>query len=591
MKTKPPETLLTKADQLVNFRLVFQAVLVIAVFVLLKDILLRGILHLFTGGPYGLLGRLPESACASWGLQGSPYEEWSIFAGSMRSPVFLLFFLLFTAASFAHPGRLQWKTYGRIAQVITFTAVGIMAWSYSTHGYNLYVDQAHVPDRLLVLALALGVALHPGFIAPYSCVLLLSMSQFLYPIDSYSLTDKQMPLNAIILFAAFHLTCVLKVSIDRMAARLRSKRRSSDDQSLRRKAYLLSRPRWLMCRLNGGLFLFVLLCMIGACYFVPAMSKIQISPSGIEWLTNNDLSRHVAGSTLRENHFFFSRGGSDAAASLAGEYGGLLAFGTLALEFSAILLLLNRRVSSALLFLFALLHVGICGLSGIFFWKWVILDGVLAILVLTRGARAIYTKRGFLLSVVLMLTASMHFRPIKLAWFDTALLGSYRVTILTEGGQELDLVKTSARPFEMLFVFERFDFINTEKMHEGMNVTVHYDIAKRINGAGAEGAMDILEREGVVEFDEEAAKVFDEFIVRYFQNWNRRQDHGIPPFDAVPPPNHILSGPSKNIFRWDQRVTQVDFHFRTAYFDGETTHSLKEVPIRRVVIPPASRDE
>jgi hypothetical protein len=498
--------------------------------------------------------------------------------------VFAVFFLAFTGASFLYPKKMQWPAYGVIVRGFMCATVGVMAWSYTTYGYNLYLDQAHIFDRLLLLSCAVGLFFHPGFIAPFCCVMILVMSQFSFPLSGYSMSDKQLPIYAIILFAAVHLATVGKAVLCSVSSWIRGKREKKTHSFLAVTARLLLVFRWLLVGLNGRLFLFVLLCLIGSCYIAPAMHKIEISPSGTEWLFENGLSRIVAGCFFQENHFFFTEGGGGVAGLLAQKYGDLLIFGTLVIELSAILLLVNRKVCAIVLVLLALLHLGICTLSGVFFWKWALIELVLSCLILGREARPVFSRRGFVLSVVLMLSCSLHFRPAKLGWFDTSLLSDYRFVVTTESGREFCLVKNSVAPFELTFVFQRFGFLNPEKVLGGMGQTADYELASMINGAGPSAITEIIETDGEVPFDPEAASRFDDFLVRYFENWNRRLDRRLLPFDAMSPPNHILSGSSANSFQWDEQVIRIDLYYETAYFDGESIRPLDEVLIRTIPI-------
>ena len=572
---------LTWVHQLINFRLVAQSVLLISTFVLLKRIVTRGTLDM----PQRLRKALPDSPADSL----IPYEEWTMFGSALLDPRYFIVFAVFTSASFMFCRSISWSAYGRMTRVFVCFAVAIMTWINFSYGYNLYVDQAHILDRVLILSLCIATFLYPAFIAPFICVALLSVSQFAYPLGGHSLTGAQMPLDVMFLFSAFHLNMIGKQVLSRLTIFVRTWRRRSGRIGARCFSYALSRPRWLLVGLNGRLFFFVLLCMVGSAYLIPALHKIEISPSGTEWLLQNSLDRHVAGSVLRDNHFFFSEGGGETALILAQKFGRFLVIVTMIIEISALLIVVNRRLSFLILMLLAFLHIGICTLSGIFFWKWALLDLLLAGLILTREARPVFTRQAFALSIVLMLSATLHFSPIALGWFDTSLIKTYRLIVTTDEGDEFVISGSSMKPYESYFSSERFGFLNPQGKLAGMDTTTDFEVADEINRMETADIASRLQEAAVSdapEIDQDESERFDRFIKRYFGNWNRKLDRDLMPFDFVRSSPHILSGNSEGAFQWDRRVARVDVYYETAHYDGETVIPLGVHLIRRIDIPP-----
>ena len=62
----------------------------------------------------------------------------------------------------------SWAALGEGARTYRWIVGGIglaLGWAFSAYDYNLYADQAHVLDRLFVLAAAGMLFVHPGFAA------------------------------------------------------------------------------------------------------------------------------------------------------------------------------------------------------------------------------------------------------------------------------------------------------------------------------------------------------------------------------------------------------------------------------------------
>ncbi len=152
-------------------------------------------------------------------------------------------------------------------------------------------------------------------------------------------------------------------------------------------------------------------------YFWSGIVKLTLSDDPLYWLLNNDTSNivlvsHVLG-TLPVT--------ADNAVSLAHlvrDNVFALNFLTLALQLLSPLALLSRRLLVSFTLAFDVSHLVIFLCSGIFFWKWILLN-----LVIVAAASQAFAQRlnwtEYLLLPVLILFSSKVFFTAELGWLDT----------------------------------------------------------------------------------------------------------------------------------------------------------------------------
>jgi len=112
-----------------------------------------------------------------------------------------------------------------------------------------------------------------------------------------------------------------------------------------------------------------------ATYVHAGLSKIAIGPELTTWLLENPTSNIFVSAHIQRHRLgFLSEPATLQIANLLCSLDVATNGYTLFAEVGAGLMLLDRRVARFFLGACALLHVGILATSGIFFWKWIIVD-------------------------------------------------------------------------------------------------------------------------------------------------------------------------------------------------------------------------
>ena len=271
----------------------------------------------------------------------SYFEPVLVFA-MVRHPALLLFIAINLAILLGLWRRLRWEEIdpGRRTRPFVFLVAAIMAWSFATYQFNAYYDQAHLFDRVLLLALTGLILVHPVFVHLYLVLLMVIAGQLQHPLPmaDWSWPDKVLLIHALILFDAFLLTRVFG----------------------RSKPYT---------------FAFLVLCLVGANYSYAGISKMAQGPTLVSWLMENDISNIFV--SAYKNGGWLGGLSEQTIVTLARGlhwFDRPMALSTLLLELSGFLLLVNRRLTGLLLTCLILLHTAILVSSGIFFWKWILMD-------------------------------------------------------------------------------------------------------------------------------------------------------------------------------------------------------------------------
>ena len=101
----------------------------------------------------------------------------------------------------------------------------------------------------------------------------------------------------------------------------------------------------------------------------------------------------------------------------------------------SLVILYRIRWACALIILYDLIHLVIFLTTGIFFWKWIILN-VLLVISLTKLNIKILPTSVFTMAIICILTAKTLFFTAKLAWYDTPALNDAHIVAITHDGSE-----------------------------------------------------------------------------------------------------------------------------------------------------------
>lgn len=488
-------------------------------------------------------------------LPAESYAEPYLLAGLVErlGPVLLVSLLALTAL-LVRFGFLfdRWSALGLGSSLRTFIVAlaCLMAWPFTTLGYNYYFDQGYTIDRLVISALVPLIWFRPVFVYPF---LLLAFA-FLWQLGEPDLSSgEHFPFNLQILqvlnlFGAFFLLHAL------------TGKRKTDG------------------------FLFLTCCLIASAYWVPGAAKL-----GMDWITFGHLYLMPLAAYAHGWLSFLEPSQVVALAQTVSWFDWPMRVLLLVVEVGSLCFLWRRSVSCALLVAVTIFHAGTFALYGYLFWTWTGLNlCVLALLMRDRRAHriAVYSRTYFVMSLLLIATAGRWARPARLAWFDTRLTQTIRFDVVGVSGGTYSLPSRFFSPYGDVFTMANFGYVVADRprLVFPYGTTSNRAVAERLMDATTPSQIFSLEAEiGSYRYNEQRAQRLYQFIERYFTHWNLAERSGFE-LEVLGPPAQFWSFPRAGAFRGEEDVRTVIVKEVTMLYDDERLTVIREIEIARIEI-------
>ena len=480
----------------------------------------------------------------------SYYKPVLLLAALGDHPTLMVGWLLAASVLVVGFRRLCWSEFedGRKLRYFVFFTTLIIAWAFSAYDYNFYFDQSHYIDRLLLIAFAILVLVHPCFVLLFLLEAIAIAYQFHHPLGG-TWTDKKVVFDVLVLFNLF------------LYAKL------------------------LLRREVTRRFLFFALCLVATHYVSAGVGKLEL-----DWLRREHLDNLVAASYSNGWFYFVSEGTLLRILEFLKFLNVPMILGALLIEVSAVLILLRHKLTQVILFSCIVLHSAIFLSSGIFFWKWLLLDAALIVLLRKLDGdvvQGLYRIPVFLASLPLIVFASHFYPHVGLAWHDTKLNTSFELEAVGVSGKAYAVPRGLLAPYDLLFSQNRFAFLSEDKLLVGTYGT-------SLDGSMAESLQKVSNRRDLAEleaasgrvfYDEVRAQRFDQFLQIFFGNLNHRGPTNVAP-SLVGVPHHIWNGRREEpIYCYQKEVCELRVNFiKSLYVNGQIL-TLETKVIRRIEIP------
>jgi hypothetical protein len=438
---------------------------------------------------------------------------------------------------------------GRLRFVVVAAAL-VVAWSSSAYPLNLYFDQLHAIDRLLIVALAAGCLWRPQFLLLFVIEAHVIAWQFDYPLVGHLLwPESAITLRVLVIVSAF--------------------------------LYL----RTVDQHFNLSHVLVVLLAMMAAQYFGPALEKLKMA-----WLTVPHLHLNVYGA------YAIGWLGSlppqvIASLSLSAQPVSLLMMTfAVAVELASLLILANRCLTRIYFFFTVGFHVLVMGMIGITFWKWALFEAVMlaAIPFWQRAGALRYDWWRVLLSIPLVASGVYWARPPTLSWYDTHVTYQFVFEAHDAAGHTYVLSPSDFAPYADTFTMRNFGFLSRDpQLTHPYGVTGNRDIAVRLRDIRTAADAAELERTlGEHGYDSGYCHAFDDFLRRFLRNWHV---HGSarPWFSPLSPPGYLLTWTPASGYDGAEPITTVRIYEQLWLAGDQGPVLLRRRLLREVAIDAA----
>jgi hypothetical protein len=452
-------------------------------------------------------------------------------------------------------GRLSWQYYeaeeGIKIRYVVFLVALVLAWAFSTNEFNFYYNQGHYFDRLLLVTLAFLVLINPVFATLFVAQAVLMVSQYNYPaVLTYSWFDKKLLFKVLLLFSVFN---------------------------------VLS----LFSKFRPTHFILLTLCLIGSDYLFAGISKLVAGNRIIDWGLKNQVHNLFVSSYINGWLTFIDRSTLLQIASVMRLLDIPLQGVTLIFELGGLLLVAGRKISIIMLAGAILLHFGIFLSSGIFFWKWILLDLSLIVVFLKYPNIVhlnLFTRRNAILSVLVIVLGHNYLSETNTGWFDTRVNNYYEFEAIDTNGTIRPIARGLWAPYDIPFAQDRFFFLSDDKVIAGTYGTHGImGIALALNRAETVEEVEALwEEYGRSRYSESNARIFDNFVRTFIRNAN---DHiGNPSLPIPHAPHHITTLAQENAYNSDVPIETVRIRYVETFYDGESIIVLEDKVIREIEI-------
>ena len=511
------------------------------------------------------LGQLPAAAYRDSVFLDDLVLRWSrlLFGGGRVWIVVAAAVLLVVAAALdaRWQGGAGWRRFATLvagwsevddARALRWLVVGVTgvaAWALSCYARNLYVDRLHVVDRVVVLALWLAIAWRPLFVFPFAIAATAVAGQFFVPLGFISWTEMGVLLRFPVLFGVFWIVRAL------------TGRRESD------------------------LFIFAWCCLLAATYWASGLGKLRIG-----WLTHPHVHLLLLGAYANGWLAHLEPAAVERIARAIAAAALPLMLFTLLVECGSILLLWRRQSLVWFLALATAFHLGAFAMTGIFFWKWMLVDGMLLAYLLhdRRLARLqVFGPRLLAVSVVAIAAHPLWAPSENLTWFDTPLTYSFEFEGIDARGASHRLPAGFFRPYGDAIVLGPAGAPSAQaKLTQAMGVTMQKSLADSLEAARQPDDVFSVERARGVPRVDPATAAFDDFIGAYAANarCGRERDPLILRVAGVP--RHLWTFPLDADLRCGVRLTSVRVFERTTFFTGDSLRVIRRVPVREISVTP-----
>lgn len=249
---------------------------------------------------------------------------------------------------------------------------------------------------------------------------------------------------------------------------------------------------------------------------------------------------------------------------------------TLIAELGVVLFFTNKKYAVLLSVLLWGMHFGILIASGLFFWKWMVLNITTIFVVLfIKEIRPAFSVSYVFVNTIFILSLSYFFKDTKLSWLDTGVVNYHRFSVISDQ-KKIPLDASFFSPYDFVFAQNRFFFLEDKPVLMGSygNIKTNLDVYFEILNNKGDKLNQIISRNGKNNFDPFARDRFMEFVSTFIKNKSFGKYAHLP-FYA---PNHEYQGKNQKRFSFKNSAVSdivVDYYeidMRDMYRPDTLTH-------------------
>ena len=415
----------------------------------------------------------------------------------------------------------------KIRTVVAFLAV-LLVWRHAFYPFNFYLNQSHLPDRLVLIGLAGLTLWRPVFVAPLVTASLVIIGQFEL-IGGYSLADSLMAIQILIMFLA----CFLF---------------------------------WMVSRQFSSLnFLFLAGCVIASNYFFSGIGKLSY-----EWVFVDRISNMLANSPAEGWNQYL---GSNSLLSLVSVFkwtNPILKALTLTVELGVLFFFFRVGWTRAVLIAAIAFHVGIFFSSGICFWFWCSIH-VFFLLYVWRGLeqdqqKILFNFKRGLCAILIIASANIWSNPVKLVWLSKPFAYASRVEATCDDGETVELSSDFFSGYDYNFTFNKFHCFHPTPGVNRIGFGTNKEVFRFFTVERSDQEILQFESEfGSSRLNPERKQRWERFLVTWMKNYNQSTSN-VSWMSLLEPPDLLWQGTGQSRLPNGAKIETLTLHCTTHYF-------------------------
>lgn len=447
--------------------------------------------------------------------------------------VLVIFFLLLTQ----YKKRVEVPIY---IKIIVGLCILILTWSYSLYEYNYYFNQWHLYDRVLLIILGILSIRHPFFTIFFVLQTICISKQFTFPKGFvYSLTDKKIIFDILILYWLFY---VFQIFIK---------------------------------NINWKFFIVIILATIGNWYFLASYGKFRL-----DWLQENQTFNLYSSVQVFGWLQFLPDYITISLGSFIKNNNNFIQISVIIIELLLpIIILLHRRLVLPTLSLYIVFHIMIFLFSGIFFWKWILLE-ISLIFIIKYFQLNLSKSKYLLLYFPLLFCSSLFLKSFSLSWLDSGYIHHYKFHFQTDSNEIITLDASFFSPYDLIFAQNRFHYLfNNKVLSYTFGSTQSKDVVRFINDLKKNNfdknkIINFKNKNGTNKYNLNKKLMLESFLKNFVMN---KLQNDVKWINYIDPPMHIwqgvnqqnlsISNAKKILITCDEVITSNQNHFTVFSLD------------------------
>ena len=499
-----------------------------------------------------------------------------IFLGALSDYKFLFLLLTVIIILIFHKiFKISWNGINeeKPVKILILIVAGTLMYKFSTYDFNYYYNSSHYIDRLILIFLYLSLWISPYFLYAFVVYLLVLIRQFELPLGAYSYTDIMPLIDILILFVSFLIIKQFK-------------------------------------KIDIKPFIILAVSLHASNYFIPATAKLEISPDLYQWVFYNNISNLFVSSYINGWLNSLSEKTILEIASIINFFNTPLLLFSFMIQFISIFIFFKEKLTFIILVLFEILHIGIFLASGIFFYKWIILNlGFIIFLrqLSSKTKAQLFNIKVAFLFVILVIFSPLYFTPQSLAWYDTKINNYFDVYVTDIDKKSFKLGRNFFSPYDKIFAQNRFlytldkpivtttygtigkeNLFYSDKNLKGLfqkkidnKGERDFDLFNSIENILISDIQNFQKSKGTNQFSIEKSETLKKFLTTYFTNLNNSSKKNYF-FEYIGFPYHIYSNNFSNYN--NEKINRIDLIYNLTYYNGFEIINLKSEKVLEIFI-------